>query len=122
MAEIKKGLVHKNSESKIKDLKELLSEDYKKLTFYQVAKEGKVLSNQGNEEKAKLTFFENVQKYEDLAVPAFTKIKDQCLFLSEFKITDATAAGLENFIAAAKNQKQYQLQSLVIDDCGMTDF
>jgi len=57
----------------------------------------------------------------EIPIPAFAKMSKNCLFLSEFGISDCMAEALKAFLQAAKDSPKRQVKRLFIDDCGMRD-
>jgi len=66
-------------------------------------------------------YYANCLNKGEIAIPAFAKINKNCLFLSEFRISDCMAEALKAFLQSAKGNPKRQVKKLFIDDCGMQD-
>ena len=54
-------------------------------------------------------------------LPTFAKFNQNCLFLSEFRISDNMAEALKSYLIFTKNDPSRIVKKLYIDDCGMRD-
>ena len=54
-------------------------------------------------------------------LPAFAKFNNNCLFLSEVRISDNMAQALKSYLEVTKNDPLRIARKLYIDDCGMRD-
>ena len=74
-----------------------------------------------NELIAKENFFNTCRSAFTAPIPSFVKIKNNCLFLTEFNISDSMAKALRDFLTEAAELPQYQVHKLIFDNCRMTD-
>jgi hypothetical protein len=54
-------------------------------------------------------------------LPTFAKFNQNCLFLSEFRISDNMALALKSYLEFTKLDPARHIRKLYIDDCGMRD-
>ena len=100
---------------------QLFSDDVQRLSFYTLAKGGLNHDKGDKEDIAAQKYFSKFLEMQELPLPNYAQLKNNCLFLSEFKITDTQASALKHFLINMKSHPKRFVKKLFIDDCGMTD-
>ena len=62
-------------------------------------------------------YFQECMKRQEVPLPNFACLKDDCLFLSQIKIKDTMAEALNSYLAETKEA----VDKVFIDDCGMSN-
>ena len=57
----------------------------------------------------------------EIPVPTFIKLNDNCLYLSETSVTDSMAIILKTFLEKSKDDAENIVKVLVLDDCAIKD-
>lgn len=91
------------------------------MEYYNLAK-GRYNAEKPEVQERMFNHFENCKKRMVVPVPAYVKIKDQQLYLTQSSFSDEMAENLKEFLVSQKSVQSYQIKLLCIDDCGMTDF
>lgn len=69
-----------------------------------------------------MSYYDTIQTHKEVPLPNFAKLADNQLFLTEFRISDAQAIALRNYLDQTQEMPSRLVKALHIDDCGMTDF
>ena len=99
----------------------IFTEADQKMNFYKQAKMGKILDSNNQEATMNQEYFDRCQKLMEKPLPAFAKFNQNCLFLSEFRISDNMAEALKSYLEFTKGNPAREVKKLYIDDCGMRD-
>ena len=91
------------------------------MNFYKQAKMGKILDDNNKEATMNQAYFDRCQQLMEKPLPTFAKFNQNCLFLSEFRISDNMAEALKSYLIFTKNDPSRIVKKLYIDDCGMRD-
>lgn len=69
-----------------------------------------------------MNYYETLRVHGEVPLPNFAKLTDNELVLTEFRISDAQALALSNYLDQTQDMSANLVKALHIDDCGMTDY
>ena len=96
----------KKKDTKLDNLNKVFHEDAHKMEYYNMAKKGYVVSDDAVKARS-IEYFHKCAQQKAHPIPAFTKIKDQQLYLTQTKINDIQSEYLKEFLISQKNVAEY---------------
>ena len=115
-------------------LEQLYNHDVQTAEFYQLAKTARIVKTDAEDEEQharnlkqepfnqiSMNYYETLRVHREVPLPNFAKLTDNVLVLTEFRISDAQALALSNYLDQTQDMSSNLVKALHIDDCGMTD-